>query len=78
MSRTRRRQIDQCRWRRWSSLRIAREYDLPVSAVIPRLRQSWLTPLSRLEPPRPVVHYEKARPADLVYVNIKKREKLPT
>ena len=72
LSRARRRQIERGRRRRWSSLRIAREYQLPVSTVVTRLRRAGLNRLSRLEPPRPVVRYEKARPGELVHVDVKK------
>ena len=58
--------------RRWSSLRIARHYRLPVSTVVTALRRQGLNRLARLEPPRPVVRYEVARPGALVHLDIKK------
>ena len=58
--------------RRWSSLRIARHYRLPVSTVVTALRRLGLHRLARLEPPRPVVRYERARPGELLHLDIKK------
>jgi transposase InsO family protein len=53
-------------------MRIAQRYGLPVSTVVTVQRQLGLNRLSRLEPPRPVLRYEHARPGDLVHLDIKK------
>lgn len=72
LPRYRRRQIERQRRRRWSSVRIAQHYGLPVSTVVTVQRQLGLNTLARLEPPRPIVRYEHARPGDLVHLDIKK------
>lgn len=72
LPRYRRRQIERQRRRRWSSLRIAQHYALPLSTVVTVQRQLGLNRLDRLEPPRPVVRYEHARPGDLVHLDVKK------
>lgn len=72
MPRYRRRQILRRRRQRWSSRRIAQYYRLPVSTVVTELRRLGLNRLRRLEPPRPVVRYEHARPGELVHLDIKK------
>ena len=66
------RQIVRARERRWSSLRIAQHYRLPVSTVVTALRRVRLNRLARLEPPRPVVRYEAARPGELLHLDVKK------
>lgn len=72
LPRARRRQIQRARARRWSSLRIAQHYQVPLSTVVTVQRRLGLNRLRRLEPPRPVVRYEKARPGELVHVDVKK------
>jgi transposase InsO family protein len=72
LPRARRRQILRARRARWSSLRIARHYQLPLSTVVTIQRRLGLNRLARLEPPRPVLRYEKARPGELVHVDVKK------
>lgn len=66
------RQILHRRRQRWSSLRIAQHYHLPVSTVVTALRRARLNRLARLEPPRPVVRYEVARPGELLHLDVKK------
>jgi transposase InsO family protein len=66
------RQIIHRRQQRWSSLRIAQRYGLPVSTVVTALRRARLNRLPRLEPPHPVVRYEAARPGELVHLDVKK------
>ena len=66
------RQITKARTQRWSSLRIAQHYRLPVSTVVTALRRQGLHRLARLEPPRPVMRYEAARPGELVHLDVKK------
>ena len=72
LPRHRRHQIARQRHRRWSSVRIAQHYGLPLSTVVTVQRQLGLHRLARLEPPRPVVRYEHARPGDLVHLDVKK------
>jgi len=72
LSRARRRQILRGRRARWSSLQIAQHYQLPLSTVVTVQRRLGLNRLARLEPARPVVRYEKARPGELVHVDVKK------
>lgn len=67
-----RRQIERRRRRRWSSVRIAQYYGFPVSTVVAIQRRLGLNRLSRLEPPRPIMRYEHARPGALVHLDIKK------
>jgi transposase InsO family protein len=43
-----------------------------VSTVVTEQRRAGFARLARLEPPHPVVRYEKARPGELVHVDIKK------
>jgi transposase InsO family protein len=76
LRRTTRRQIEKKRRKRWSSVRIAQWYGLPVSTVVTHVRRLGLNRLTRLEPPRPVVRYEKARPGELVHLDIKKLGKI--
>lgn len=71
LSRHRRHQIARQRRRRWSSLRIAQHYRLPLSTVVTVQRQLGLARLARLEPPRPLVRYEHARPGALVHLDTK-------
>lgn len=72
LPRARRRQIERARRARWSSLRIAQHYQLSLSTVVTIQRRLGLNHLRRLEPPRPVIRYEKARPGELVHVDVKK------
>jgi transposase InsO family protein len=71
LSRVKRRQIERRRRHRWSSVRIAQYYALPVSTVVTTQRRLGLNRLSRLEPPRPVHRYEYARPGGLLHLDIK-------
>lgn len=72
LPRYRRRQILHRRRQRWSSLRIAQYYALPLSTVVTELRRIGLARLARLEPPRRVVRYERDRPGELVHLDVKK------
>lgn len=72
LPRHQRRQIARQRRRRWSSLRIAQRYGLPVSTVVAVQRRLGLNRLGRLEPPRPCVRYEHRRPGALVHLDTKK------
>ncbi len=72
LPRYRRRQIERRRRHRWSSLRIAQYYGLALSTVVTTQRRLGLARLSQLEPPRPIVRYEHARPGALVHLDTKK------
>jgi transposase InsO family protein len=72
LRRTPRRQIRRLRQQRRSSLYIARHLQLPLSTVVRVQRQLGLNRLDRLEPPRPVVRYERARPGELLHLDVKK------
>jgi transposase InsO family protein len=65
-------QIVRLRWRRWSSLRIARQLEMAVSTVGAVLRRLGLNRLRRMEPRRPVIRYEKKRPGELLHLDTKK------
>lgn len=72
LPRHQRRQIERSRRRRWSSVRIAQHYRLPVSTVVTVQRRLGLNRLARLEPPRPILRYEHARPGDLLHLDLKR------
>lgn len=76
LRRCQRRQILRARRKRWSSLRIANHYRLPVSTVVTIQRRLGLNRLTKLEPQRPVIRYEKRRPGQLVHVDVKKLVKI--
>jgi len=76
LPRRQRRQILRARHKRWSSLRIANHYRLPISTVVTIQRRLGLNRLSRLEPQRPVLRYEKRRPGQLLHVDVKKLGKI--
>lgn len=72
LARPLRRQIERLRRQRWSSLRIAQQLGLPVATVVVTQRRLGLARLRWLEPPRPVVRYERSRPGELVHLDTKK------
>lgn len=72
LARSRRRQIEKLRRKRYTSPRIARALKLPISTVVITLRRLGLERLSRLEAPRIVVRYERSRPGELLHMDIKK------
>ena len=72
LRRTPRRQIARLRRQRRSSLFIAQHLRLPVATVVRVQRQLGLNRLSRLDPPQPVVRYERAAPGELLHLDIKK------
>lgn len=72
LSRTRRRQIVRLRHGRRSSLYIAQHLGLPLPTVVTVQRRLGLARLPRLEPPHPVVRYERARPGELLHLDVKK------
>lgn len=72
LSRRKRRQILKLRRRRRSSLYIAQALQIPIATVVLTLRRLGLNRLPRLEPPRPIVRYERARPGELLHLDVKK------
>jgi transposase InsO family protein len=72
LSRTKRRQILKLRHQRRSSLYIAQHLQLPLSTVVLTQRRLGLNRLSRLDPPQPVVRYERASPGELLHLDVKK------
>ncbi len=72
LHRRRRRQIRRLRQRRWSSREISRALRLPRSTVGVELRRLGLGRLPRVEPPQPLVRYEKQRAGELVHLDTKK------
>lgn len=72
LSRVRRRQVERRRRRRWSSIRIARDLQLPIATVVREQRRLGLNQLCRLEPPRPANRYEWPAAGDLLHLDIKK------
>jgi transposase InsO family protein len=72
LPRSRRRQIERLRRKRWSSPRIADHLKMPISTVTVEVRRLGLNRLSKLAPPDPVVRYERSRPGSLIHMDIKK------
>ena len=69
--RRRRRQIAQRRRAGWSSLRIARDLQMPLATVVQVQRRLGLRRVPRPAPP-PVQRYERTQPGELVHLDIKK------
>jgi transposase InsO family protein len=67
-----RRRIEKLRRQRRSSLYIAQHLALPIATVVVTQRRLGLNRLHRLEPPTPVVRYERARPGELLHLDVKK------
>lgn len=67
-----RRRIQKLRRRRWSSVRIARELRLPLATVVRTLRRLGLNRLPSLDPPYPLVRYERPGAGELLHLDIKK------
>jgi transposase InsO family protein len=64
--------IDALRRQRLTSPVIARRLGLPLSTVGSILRRLGLGRLKRLDPPVPVVRYQRERPGELVHIDTKK------
>jgi transposase InsO family protein len=64
--------IERLRRQRASSPAIARELGLPISTVTKILCRLGLNRLKALDPPVPVVRYQRARPGELVHIDTKK------
>jgi len=71
LPRRRRRQIQHRRHWGWSSLRIARDLELPLPTVVHIQRRLGLARIPRPAPP-PIQRYERAQPGELVHLDIKK------
>jgi len=67
-----RRQIGKLRRQRRSSLSIAYELGVPVSTVVTEQRRQGVARLPSLQPPAPVVRYQRERPGELLHVDTKK------
>ena len=65
-------EIERLRRRRMSSPAIAGHLGIPVSTVTSMLRRLGLNRLKTLEPPAPVIRYERERPGELLHLDIKK------
>ena len=72
LPRATRRQIGRLRRQRYSSLSIAFALQLPISTVVTEQRRQGLARLPRLQPPPPVVRYQRERPGELLHVDTKK------
>jgi transposase InsO family protein len=57
---------------RMTGLQIARRLRMPRSTVAAILKRAGLARLRDLEPPQPVVRYERDRPGELIHLDIKK------
>ena len=76
LRRAQRRQIGRMRRERRSSLSIAFVLKLPISTVVTEQRRQGLARLARLEPPVPVVRYQRERPGELLHIDVKKLVKI--
>jgi len=72
LPRAQRRQIGRLRRQRRSSLSIAFELKLPISTVVTEQRRQGLARLPSLQPPAPVVRYQRERPGELLHLDTKK------
>jgi transposase InsO family protein len=68
--------IEALRRQRLTSPQIARRLRLPLSTVGAILRRLGLSRLKALDPPVPVVRYERARPGELIHIDTKKLGKI--
>jgi transposase InsO family protein len=64
--------IQELRSARWTAPRIAREVQRPISTVGRVLRRVGLAKLPPLNPPPPVIRYERSRPGEMIHVDTKK------
>jgi len=76
LPRAQRRQIGRLRRARHSSLSIAFELHMPISTVVTEQRRQGLARLPSLQPPIPVVRYERERPGELLHIDVKKLVKI--
>jgi len=64
--------IVRLRRQRWTGAQIAARLKLPRSTVHRILRRAGLSRLKLLEPPQPVIRYERKHPGELVHIDVKK------
>ena len=64
--------IERLRWQRWTSAEIAERLRLGRSTVARYLARRGLARLRALEPVVPVQRYERARPGELLHLDVKK------
>jgi transposase InsO family protein len=64
--------IERLRRQRLSGQRIARDLSVSPATVSRVLRRLGLNRIAALEPPEPVRRYERARPGELIHIDIKK------
>ena len=64
--------VERLRRQRMSSPAIARALGLPVSTVTGILRRLGLNRLKALDPPAPVIRYQRERPGELLHIDTKK------
>jgi transposase InsO family protein len=69
-------EIEALRRQRLTSPQIARRLRLPLSTVGTILRRLGLNRLKALDPPAPVVRYERSRPGELIHIDTKKLGKI--
>jgi transposase InsO family protein len=62
---------------RMTGAEIAMVLGMPASTVSAVLTRIGLGKLSRLEPPEPANRYERARPGELIHIDVKKLAKIP-
>jgi hypothetical protein len=62
---------------RMTGAEIAMVLGMPLSTVSAVLSRIGLGRLSRLEPPEPPNRYERARPGELIHIDVKKLAKIP-
>jgi len=60
------------RRQRWTGRQIAKETKVSPATVSRILRRARLSRIRDLEPPEPVVRYERQRPGELIHIDIKK------
>ena len=65
-------EIERLRRQRMSSPAIARQLGIPISTVTSVLRRLGLNRLKALEPPQPILRYERERPGELLHLDTKK------
>jgi transposase InsO family protein len=67
-----RRRVEKLRRQRRSSVYIAQVLRIPLATVVVLQRRLGLNHLKRLDAPIPIVRYERARPGELLHLDIKK------
>ncbi len=68
--------VDRLRRQRWTYDRIAAEIGRSRAAVARVAKERGVARLDRLDPREPVIRYERARPGELVHIDIKKLGKI--